>query len=234
MSTNTHQDSSPAAIVPGGGFKASIPELDPPVIDLVKSTASKELVRFTPDTEEGYGVLYRSTRSSDWETLTVEKTVVKAVKKAAIVQDFPVDVEEDPTTGQDNLSLNPTREGGLLVDSRDHFPIHLVKTAFDQFTPSQREFLIEAPDEPERSLFGEPGYLIRTRTDRQGAWETIHTAPTEIPPSVFLTKASKIIGVDVWTADMDRSITDFVQEVADEHPATPPSRNETPSDGPFY
>ena len=128
---NTLNQSEPAAVVvPGPDYKLAVPELDSPVLDLLNSTVSEELVRVTPS-GNCYSVRHRSNPDAEWETLAEVATMQEAVKKAAYVQEFGVEMVKDRQTGLGEVYLNPGRVGGIAVRSRDHFLIQLTHTATD-------------------------------------------------------------------------------------------------------
>lgn len=219
MTDSTHQETPTAIVVPGSDYKLALPELDSPVLDLVSAVAPEELVRVAPRTD-GYRVQFRPAPNETWETLTRTKSMPEAVQKAACVQEFNVQTERDLETGLVELYLSPDDAGGVRLDSRDHFPLHLVRTKSDLFSLGTREFLIEAPNAHHRAAFGQPGYTIKTRTEDGGSWQLIHSEECLVSPAVVLQDLGTIAGVSVWTSDLDTDIKKFVAD------ASRPSRDD--------
>lgn len=208
---NTPNQSEPdAVVVPGPDYKLAVPELDSPVLDLLNSTVSEELIRVTPS-GNCYSVRYRSTPDAEWEALAEVATMQEAVKKAAYVQEFGVEIVKDSQTGLGEVYLNPGRAGGIAVRSREHFPIQLTHTATDPIRGGS-EILIEAPSEQERVVFGKPAFTVKTRTARANPWQTIHTVHEFINPAEAITVLGDIANVGVWTPDTPSALREFVEK----------------------
>lgn len=218
MNTPNQPEPEPSAVVvPGPDCQLVIPEINPPVIDLLNSTATRELVRVTPDSN-CYSVTYRSHPAADWELLAESSSMQEAAKKAAYVQEFDIEVVEDSRTGLGQVYLRPGRGGGLAVQSRDHFPIHLTSSTPD---PSRvgDEVLIEAPGEQERAVFEKPAFTVKTRSSQTEQWQTIHSIHELVNPSNALASLRNIADVSIWTPDAPSSLSEFVMRPGTPSPA---------------
>ncbi|MHC3381769.1 hypothetical protein [Haloarcula sp. H-GB5] len=147
----------------------------------------------------------------------------EAIKKAAYVCEFDVEMVEDSQTELKQTYLRPGREGGIAVRSRNYFPIHLTQTATGPHR-SGNEVLIEAPDEQDRAIFGKPAFAMKTRTSRSEQWRTFHTVHDPMNPSEVLTVLNNITNVDVWTP---RTSSPSVSSLRN-----PPDRRRYDSDAP--
>lgn len=209
MNTPNQPESEPdAVVVPGGDYQLVVPDLNSPVIDLLNNTATQELVRVAPS-GDCYSVAYRADSTAEWELLAEVASIQEAAKKAAYVQEFDIEVVEDSRTGLGQVYLRPGQGGGLAVQSRNHFPIHLTRSTPD---PSRvgSEILVEAPSEQERAIFEKPAFTVKTRTSQTEQWQTIHAIHELVKPSDALAALKNIADVDIWTPDAPSSLSEFV------------------------
>lgn len=199
MESNHSNEHETAVLAPSPEYLICVPEIAPPNFQLY-STDTEEFVRVSPS-EQGFKAEHRQDPDQSWDQFQTGADIKDVVTQAARRLDLSVSTKICPRTGLEDLYIDTRDHGRLLIDSRDQFPLHIVKKEPNPFEPSNEEFLIEAPDEGAKAALCMDNYHVHTRHCVEDEWEPLHTCYDDISPAAAIDRFSAITDLEALMID---------------------------------
>lgn len=219
MHEHTLPENDTVIVVPNPGERFVIPAVDTPEVQLFNNDGT--IVTVSPETKQAdsFSITTRDLETDDEFVDSTGLTLQSALTYAADMQAFDLYAGGEPSSVIDEIdgqppvetfALDPDRRGGLVVNGREHFPLHTT-------SPERGEYRIRAvgslPDPDNRSKHDWVSkYIHEYRHSEEHSWERLahHSENIAIPVAFIKYFHPKW---RAWHADFDIDLGQFIAEI---------------------
>lgn len=207
------KDVSAAVLSPGPEYLLAVAELSVANIKLFNQWTGELAKISTVDRE--FKLEYRPEPTESWVHIQTGANLKEVVKVAVQLVDQFYITKTCPKTGLEDLYIDFDREGGVMIDDRSQFPIHIVAAEPNPFTPENEEFLIEATINEEGPVTPTHNYNVYTRHCVEDEWEPLHSCYEDLSPGAAIDRFSSITGVEMDRVDSNAATGLYVDRESD-------------------